>query len=289
MNVNSFFIQSQQDLSLLDEDFVPVAPERNKKKSSKKSHTPDREVNFAFKAEKSIWDSPFLVAEKGPGKLELFESDDFFQKFRSGDGDSQEMLHSPTKAAEDSKLLSSPHHENRSFQLDESDDISHPVETSSGCSSPRTLDTTHSRDDIQELSSRNSLDRLSSSERRRQDKAGQGKKWKSSSTRKELKLEAEQSLMSDLTTPLETNRDADHGQVSPVYIEDPGESFTDDLVFTYQQAGDNPGIDEVNANTTESLNVITSQPQSQRLEVSDDVEVNAEIGSSAVSRSLTIA
>ena len=203
-------------------------------KPPRKSHSPDRDTlntNLAFKPEKSIWDSPFLVGEKA-----LVQSDsDIFEQlginFNAARENSQEQhsKHEPPLSpqgsvrAEDARLLASPEHTNKAFTLNEPDQ---PAATSSDGSRQSSVSPPESPA-IRKLSGKNKA----------------GRWWPG----RRSKAEAEQSLMSELSVTV--GETSSGGQLSPVYIEEPGESTTDDLEL--KPPADRSSQKNINRNSSE--------------------------------------
>ena len=64
--------QSQQDLNIWEEDDEGLGSEPSEeskdtkpKRPPRRSRSPERDVTLAFKPERSIWESPFLAADRG--------------------------------------------------------------------------------------------------------------------------------------------------------------------------------------------------------------------------------
>lgn len=237
----SWKTKSQQDLSLWN-DTPPQTknPEASKPtKMPRKSHSADRDAlnaNLAYKPEKSIWDSPFLVGEKG-----MVQSDsDIFEQLginfnaareASASRDVRSVSPQESAKAEDDNLLASPEHTNKAFTMNEPEEES---ATSTTDSSRQSSMSPPESPAVRKLSGKNKA----------------GRWWPG----RHSKAEAEQSLMSELSLSV-SSQDSPGGQLSPVYIEDPGESTTDDV--GHQVTAE----DKVNKNMKSSnQNMCSTQP-----------------------------
>ncbi len=274
--------QSQQDLNFLDEDEdegIEKDQAERKRKRTQKSKTPDRPAegdvpgagggggNLAFKPEKSIWESPFLAADRGLDSAypsshasdqsrTSDESDDMSQKLAAslsvsidedvvGSGvDSQ--LNSPGNNNDTSVLLDSDNH--------------------------KTIDLHNVRMmTVGDLTRQGSA----SSEESTSSRGSQGKRKKDNSLVAKLwnprkRKDGDQGFAGDADSPSSQGAtSADSGQVSPVYLEDLGESSSDFApststtqssmtTFTFSSSA-REECDE----TPQAMAVVTSQPTSQ--------------------------
>lgn len=257
LNYIFVYFQSQQDLALFDEEdegigddssdtnkngasnkSTPVGTPKRPVRKAKKSQSPRPEPkgSLAFKPEKSIWDSPFLAADRGlDSAYPSSHSSD--QSKGSDESDHGDMINKFGMAAAFSDAVRQAERAERNSMSACSDDTQPDLEEQK---SPRKLDpspervepsprldvgfenrASPSRESISSTSSSKSGKKKSGSKSSTKDK-----RWRPS--RSEKKTEAEQSLMSELSVSMGSSSIGEpHGQVSPVFIEDPGESSSD--------------------------------------------------------------
>jgi len=201
----SWETRSQQDLNIWDEDdegfggeqesvhgstSIPPTPHQHGRTGSTADDPDDSALGF--RPERSIWESPFLAADRGldAGYHSSPASDQSSQSTKSGEGGDDSLLRGfalslHLRSEEGSKLLDS------SFEVDDSTATIQSSQPSMSSDSPTS--TLHS-----------------------------------SSSHLQTKVEnVGDSLMSVLTLSYMNNADEEQGHISPVYIEDPGESSTD--------------------------------------------------------------
>ena len=246
--LNPPFLQSQQDLTLGDDEDEGIeddasdtnkegkgtplgTPKVPKKPGHKKkpSHSPKVEPkgSLAFKPERSIWDSPFLAADRGlDSAYPSSHSSD--QSKGSDESDHGDMINKfgmaiafsdavrESKAEELNAITKAQNKDDRSVLAEEKKEVSLRAESSASLQreSP-------GRESIGSTSSK------SSHKKKPSRSSAKDKRWKPSSNDKTP--EAEQALMSELSVSVGSTggREEPCGQVSPVYIEDPGESSSD--------------------------------------------------------------
>jgi hypothetical protein len=195
--------QSQQDLTLEDLDNLDEQIKKNKRG---KSHSPDRETGS-----KRQWDATYDKG-KGTNTEAANTADEIFQKFgiAFSFGNDEEESKNLDNKTEELELLSGQY-ENTNFVADEDDNDFH--DHLSGFESSLKDDTLSDSYACSDASSQWTSTASSTS----------SKKKKNSKTNSSQKTEAELCLMDD---PLDYSSGY-AGQVSPVYIEELGESTTD--------------------------------------------------------------
>ena len=211
---------------------TPKRPNRKAKKSQ--SPRPEPKGNLAFKPEKSIWDSPFLAADRGlDSAYPSSHSSD--QSKGSDESDHGDIINKFGMAAAFSNAVREAEEAERRSVSMCSDDIQPEadelkVSYTKKEPSPERAHTLEVGSSYRASPSRDSISSSGSGKsgnsKKKSGKSGSNKDKRWKPTRTEKKPEAEQALMSELSVSVGSSigNDEARGQVSPVFIEDPGES-----------------------------------------------------------------
>ena len=173
---------------------------RKRIQKSKSPERPDQSGDLAFKPEKSIWESPFLTADRGVDSA--YPSSHASDQSRTSDESddlSQKMVASLSVSIDEDVVdsqLNSPNNNDTSVLLDSGNQKTIDL---ASVRLERTLQGSESSEDSNSTAS----------------KGSQGKRKKDGG------------LVTKLWNPAKKDRPFDSGQVSPVYFEESGESSSD--------------------------------------------------------------